>query len=87
MHPFLVAARVAAEYHHTPVETSRMATVMQHEELVRRALNYIVERRRECPGMGTAELLDSAGARFNLSPLDQKALERLLELQSGEDRA
>ncbi len=64
-----------------------MATVMQHEELVRRALNYIMERRRECPGTGTAELLDSAGARFNLSPLDQEALERLLELQSGEDRA
>ena len=61
-----------------------MATVMQHEELIRRALNYILERRRECPGMGTAELLDSAGARFNLSPLDQEALERLLALRSDE---
>lgn len=61
-----------------------MATVMQHEELIRRALNYIMERRRECPGMGTAELLDSAGARFNLSPLDQEALERLLALRSDE---
>ena len=61
-----------------------MVTVMQHEELIRRALNYIMERRRECPGMGTAELLDSAGARFNLSPLDQEALERLLALRSDE---
>lgn len=61
-----------------------MATIMQHEELIRRALNYIMERRRECPGMGTAELLDSAGARFNLSPLDQEALERLLALRSDE---
>ena len=61
-----------------------MATVMQHEELIRRALNYIMERRRECPGMGPAELLDSAGARFNLSPLDQEALERLLALRSDE---
>ena len=61
-----------------------MATVMQHEELIRRALNYIMERRRECHGMGTAELLDSAGARFNLSPLDQEALERLLALRSDE---
>ena len=61
-----------------------MATVMQHEELIRRALAYIMERRRECPDMGTAELLDSAGARFNLSPLDQEALERLLALKSDE---
>ena len=64
-----------------------MSTVMQHEELVRRALAYIVERRHECPGMGTAELLDSAGVRFNLSPLDQEALERLLTLQADEDHA
>lgn len=64
-----------------------MATVMQHEELVRRAFNYIMERRRECPGTGTAELLDSAGARFNLSPLDQEALERLLELHTGGEPA
>ena len=64
-----------------------MATVMQHEELIRRALAYIVERRRECPGTDTAELLDSAGARFNLSPLDQEALERLLTLRADEDIA
>ena len=61
-----------------------MSTVMQHEELIRRALAYILERRRECPGMNTAELLDSAGVRFNLSPLDQEALERLLALRSDE---
>ena len=61
-----------------------MATVMQHEELVRRALAYIVERRRKCPGTDTAELLDSAGARFNLSPLDQEALAHLLEQRTDE---
>ncbi|WP_418764762.1 hypothetical protein [Mailhella sp.] len=64
-----------------------MATVIQHEELLRRALRYIAERRRDCPDMGAAELLDSAGARFNLSPLDQQALEKLLERQADEDRA
>ena len=61
-----------------------MATVMQHEELIRRALAYILERRRDCPGADASELLDSAGARFNLSPLDQEALERLLSLKSDE---
>ena len=64
-----------------------MATVMQHEELIRRALAYIVERRRECPGMDAADLLDGAGARFNLSPLDQEALARLLEQVKDEARA
>ena len=64
-----------------------MATVMQHEELIRRALAYILERRRDCPGADAAELLDSAGARFNLSPLDQEALERLLSVKSDEGAA
>ncbi len=64
-----------------------MATVMQHEELVRRALRYMVERRRECPSESTAELLDGAGVRFNLSPLDQEALERLFAMQADEARA
>lgn len=64
-----------------------MATVMQHEELVRRALRYMVERRRECPSVGVAELLDGAGVRFNLSPLDQEALEHLFAQQADEARA
>lgn len=74
-----VPSRLKTDYGETP-----MATVMQHEELIRRALAYIVERRREHPDLGTAELLDSAGARFNLSPLDQEALERLIDLRADE---
>ncbi|HJD97516.1 hypothetical protein [Mailhella massiliensis] len=58
-----------------------MATVMQHEELVRRALAYMLERRQESPSVSVAELLDGAGVRFNLSPLDQEALERLFVRQ------
>lgn len=61
-----------------------MATVMQHEELVRRALKYMVERRRECPGTDTAELLDGAGVRFNLSPRDQEVLLHLFTRQADE---
>lgn len=55
-----------------------MSTVIQHEELVRRALAYILERKQEDPSAETAKLLDSAGARYNLSPLDQQALEHML---------
>lgn len=64
-----------------------MATVMQHEELVRRALNYIAERRQACPGVSLYDLLDEAGARFNLSPRDQEALERLYREQTGGEKA
>ena len=64
-----------------------MATVMPREELVRRALNYIAERRMACPGISVYDLLDEAGIRFNLSPRDQEALERLYREQTGGDKA
>lgn len=51
-----------------------MATVMPHNELVRKALLYIDERLAEVPGARVDALLDEAGARFNLSPLDSEAL-------------
>ena len=60
-----------------------MATIIHREELVRRALAYLLERKKEKPSMGMSELLDDAGIRFNLSPLDQEALERLLGSQTG----
>ncbi len=59
-------------------EISLMPTVIHHEELVRRALAYILERKQEDPDSETSKLLDSAGARYNLSPLDQQALEHML---------
>lgn len=64
-----------------------MPTVIQHEDLVRRALKYIVERQKERPGTDAGALLDEAGMRFNLSPRDQEALERLFRSQTGGDIA
>lgn len=64
-----------------------MATVMQHEELVRRALKHIADRRQSCPGISLYDLLDEAGARFNLSPRDQEALERLFREQNSGEKA
>ncbi len=55
-----------------------MATIYQHEELVRRALRFILERMQEDHRADPAKLLDEAGARFNLSPNDQESLLRLL---------
>lgn len=42
--------------------------------LVRRALAFVDERRRERPNLPLEALLDEAGRRFNLSPLDSEAL-------------
>ena len=55
-----------------------MSAIYQHEELVRRALRYIIERMQERPGADLTRLLDDAGIRFNLSPNDQESLLRLL---------
>ena len=60
-----------------------MATIIQHEALIHNALKYILERRQERPGIDAATLLDEAGIRFNLSPLDQEALERLFRQTGG----
>ena len=60
-----------------------MATVMPHEELVRRALKYISDRRQADPGLSFDALLDEASVRFNLSPRDQEALERLFRSEAG----
>lgn len=55
-----------------------MSTIVTHDMLMRRALSFIDERRRELPGCPLAALLDEAGERFNLSPADGMALEHLL---------
>ena len=61
-----------------------MVPVVNHEELVRRALNYIVEKKQDDDSVSITELLDDAGSRFNLSPLDQESLLRLfLSVKGG----
>lgn len=58
-----------------------MTEGMPREELVRRALEWILSRRAEgAPGSKSLhKLLDEAGMRFNLTPKDADALRRLLE--------
>ena len=46
-----------------------MNAVITHDMLVRRALSFLEERRRERPELPLEKLLDEAGARFNLSPV------------------
>lgn len=54
-----------------------MTTIMPSTELLRRAVSYIDEELREHPEMPLPTLIDQAGMRFNLSPLDSEALFRL----------
>lgn len=54
-----------------------MTTIMPKSELVRRAFAYLQEERKQKPGKSLASLLDEAGMRFNLTPVDAAALERL----------
>ncbi|MDR1660331.1 MAG: hypothetical protein LBR94_08375 [Desulfovibrio sp.] len=56
-----------------------MSTIMPQGELVRKALAYITEQRAFNPDKPVAYLLDEAGMRFNLTPLDTAALERLFQ--------
>ena len=51
-----------------------MATIMPASELVRRAAAWLAEQRALYPEKSLAVLLDEAGMRFNLNPLDAAAL-------------
>ena len=55
-----------------------MPTIMPKSELVRRAFADLQEERKPAPGKSLPSLLDEAGMRFNLTPVDAEALERLL---------
>ncbi len=59
-----------------------MATIMRHEEQVRLAIKYILEQ-QEVSSENLVSLLDDAGVRFNLSPLDQEVLERMFRKMIG----
>lgn len=54
-----------------------MTTIMPQGELVRKAAAYLAEQRAQNAGKSLSALLDEAGMRFNLTPLEAAALERL----------
>uniref|UniRef100_B8DJL2 Uncharacterized protein n=1 Tax=Nitratidesulfovibrio vulgaris (strain DSM 19637 / Miyazaki F) TaxID=883 RepID=B8DJL2_NITV9 len=57
-----------------------MTTVIPHSELVKRAAAWVAEHRAEQPSRPLADLVDEAGARFNLGPMET---EMLLDLFRG----
>lgn len=58
--------------------------IIEHGELFSRALDYIREEHASRPDVPLAVLIDEAGMRFNLSPLDSAQLARLFD-ESGPD--
>ena len=62
-------------------------TLIEHGELVRRALEYVQEERCLRPDASLSSLLDEAGMRFNLTPLDAAPLARLFSEKGQEPSA
>lgn len=54
-----------------------MATIMPQSELLKKAVVFVDETRKEHPGKRVTDIIDEAAMRFNLSPLDCEALYRL----------
>lgn len=59
-----------------------MPTVMPQSELLRRALQYVNDAKQDYPDKTLPQILDEAGMRFNLSPVDAEALYRLFQPDS-----
>jgi len=56
-----------------------MSTLLPPGEFIRRAAVFVAETRKAEPTRSLASILDEAGMRFNLTPLDSEALHRLFE--------
>ena len=54
-----------------------MSSILPTGELVRRAAAFVAETRKAEPSRSLDSILDEAGMRFNLTPLDSEALYRL----------
>ena len=60
-----------------------MATIIPHSELLRRAVSHVNDARNDNPERKLADILDEACMRFNLSPLDGEALQRLFSSEKS----
>ncbi len=61
-----------------------MPNVMPEGENLRRAVRWISEQRQESAATSTADLIDQAGRRFDLSPVEQVSLMHLLHERGPE---
>jgi hypothetical protein len=64
-----------------------MSQVIPQGELLRQAAAFVAETRKERPSRSLESVLDEAGMRFNLTPLDCEGLRRLFAGASRENGA
>ncbi len=59
-----------------------MTQLIPHADLLQKAAAYIAETLKEHPQRHLTDIIDEAGMRFNLTPLDTEALQRLFAKES-----
>ena len=62
-----------------------MSSLLPPGEAVRKAVAFVAETRKTEPARSLDSILDEAGMRFNLTPLDGEALRRLFSDSSKTD--
>ena len=64
-----------------------MSSFLSPGEAVRKAAAFVAETRKTEPSRSLASILDEAGMRFNLTPLDGEALYRLFSGSHPDEQA
>ncbi|MDR1857472.1 MAG: hypothetical protein LBR22_10025 [Desulfovibrio sp.] len=62
------------------------STVVPKSDLLRKALEHVLEQRALFPEKSVTTIVDEAAMRFNLSPLDADALGRLVAEETGGEK-
>ena len=54
-----------------------MTTVQPEGEQIRKAVKWYAEEKATCPDKGRLKLLEEAGIKFNLTPVEEEYLTRV----------
>ncbi len=55
-----------------------MTTVQPDSENIRKAAKWVIEERQYNPNLSLGKLIEEAGTKFDLSPLETEFLERFI---------
>jgi hypothetical protein len=56
-----------------------MTTVQPDSENIRKAAKWVIEERKYSPNQSLGKLIEEAGHKFDLSPLETEFLERFIK--------
>ena len=57
-----------------------MTTIQPEGEQIRKALKWIAGEQKDAPEKSRMKLVGEAGLKFNLSPLEEEYLDRMLKM-------